>query len=189
MSRDRSSALLCRRHGGGFALLDLLIALTILGILFGIVIPSLKNAVARVQATSARSALTATLFDAQRNATVVGREIVVCPAAGEQCIGGQDWSRGWIVFIDHNSDRLHGPGEQIVRHEDELPAGVRLYGTAGRQRIVYQPNGGSAGTNITFTLCDRRGPKSAQALVLSNGARLRHDRAKPAAAAACAAGL
>lgn len=188
MSSDRHLPLRYK-HAGGFTLLELLIALTILGILLGIAIPALKNAVARVQSTSARSAITGTLFDAQRNATVVGREIVVCPAIGEQCIGGQDWSHGWIAFIDHDSDRLHGPGDQIVRREDELPAGVRLHGTAGRQRIVYQPNGGSAGTNITFTLCDRRGPKSAQALVLSNGARLRHDRAKPAAAAACAAGL
>jgi len=188
MSCDRTPPLRCR-HTGGFTLLELLIALTILGILLGIAIPALKNAVARVQATSARSAITATLFDAQRNATVVGREIVVCPAAGEQCIGGHDWSHGWIAFIDYDNNRLRGLGEQIVRREDELPAGVRLHGTNGRPRIVYQPNGGSAGTNITFTLCDRRGPKSAQALVLSNGARLRHERAKPAAAAACAAGL
>ena len=188
MSCDRSPSPL-RRRPGGFTLLDLLIALAILGILFGIAIPALKNAVARVQATSARSAITATLFDAQRNATVVGREIVVCPATETQCMGGQDWSHGWIAFIDHDSDRLRGPGEQIVRREAELPAGVRLHGTAGRPRIVYQPNGGSAGTNITFTLCDRRGPKSAQALVLSNGARLRHERAKPAAAATCASGL
>jgi type IV fimbrial biogenesis protein FimT len=188
MSRNRSPAL-SRRPACGFTLLELLIALTILGILLGIVIPGLKNAVARVQSTSVRSAITATLFDAQRNATVVGREIVVCPATETQCTGGQDWSRGWIAFIDHNSDGLRGPGEQIIRRETELPAGVRLHGTNGRPRIVYQPNGGSAGTNITFTLCDRRGAKSAQALVLSNGARLRHERAKPAPAAACANGL
>ena len=63
----------------GFTLLELLIVLAILGILFGIAIPSLKNAVARVQAGAARSAITATLFDAQRHATVLGREIVICP--------------------------------------------------------------------------------------------------------------
>jgi type IV fimbrial biogenesis protein FimT len=187
MSRDRSPNLY--RRTCGFSLLDLLIALTILGILLGIALPALRNAVARVQATSARTAITATLFDAQRNATVIGREIVVCPATATQCIGGEDWSHGWIAFIDHDSDRLHGPGDQIVRQEEKLPAGVRLHGTSGRPRIVYQPNGGSAGTNITFTLCDRRGPKSAQALILSNGARLRHEPAKPAAAAACANGL
>ena len=172
----------------GFTLLELLIVLAILGILFGIAIPSLKNAVARVQAGAARSAITATLFDAQRHATVLGREIVICPGDA-QCVGGADWSQGWLAFIDLDGNRLHGPGEQIVRREAKLPAGVRLQGNIGRPRIVYQPNGGNAGANITFTLCDRRGPKDALALILSNGGRLRSDRPAPAAAAICATGL
>ena len=187
MSRQRSHAL-CRR-ACGFTLLDLLIAMTIIGILFGIGIPSLKNAVARSQAVSVRSAITTTLFDALRHATVLGREIVVCPASAAQCAGGTDWSHGWIAFIDSDGNRLRSPDEQIVRQQEKLPAGVRLHGTAGRPRIVYQPNGGNAGSNITFTLCDRRGPKHAQALILSNGGRLRSDRAAPAAAAACGNGL
>lgn len=185
MSRPRLAS---RRHVHGFTLLELLIALTIAGILFGIAIPGLKNAVARVQAGSARSAITTTLFDAQRHATVLGQEIVICPGES-QCVGGANWSHGWLAFIDRNGDRMHGPGEQIVRQEPKLPAGVRLHGTVGRPRIVYQPNGGNAGANITFTLCDRRGAKDAVALILSNGGRLRSKRAALPAAAACAAGL
>lgn len=177
------------RRVGGFTLLDLLIAMTILAILLGVAIPGLKNAVARVQAASARSAITTTLFDALRHATVLGREIVVCPASDAQCIGGKDWSQGWIAFIDSDGNRLRSPDEQIVRQQEALPAGVRLHGTIGRPRIVYQPNGGNGGSNVTFTLCDRRGPKHALALILSNGGRLRSDRPAPAAAAACANGL
>lgn len=178
-----------RHRACGFTLLDLLIVMTILGILFGIGVPSLKDAVARSQAVSARSAITTTLFDALRHATVLGREIVVCPASAAQCAGGTDWSDGWIAFIDGDGNRLRSPDEQIVRQQDALPAGVRLHGTVGRPRIVYQPNGGNGGSNITFTLCDRRGPKHALALILSNGGRLRSDRPTPAAAAACTNGL
>ena len=187
MSRQRPPA--THHHAGGFTLLDLVIAVTILGVLMGIVIPSLKDAVARTHSASVRSAITTTLFDALRHATVLGREIVVCPASASQCVGGTDWSLGWIAFIDADGNRLHSPGEQIVRQQEKLPAGVRLYGTVGRPRIVYQPNGGNGGSNITFTLCDRRGPKHAQALILSNGGRLRNERAAPAAAATCANGL
>lgn len=187
MSRQRSPA--PRHRVGGFTLLDLVIAIAILGVLMGIVIPTLKDAVARTQAASARSAITTTLFDALRHATVLGREIVVCPASASQCAGGTDWSPGWIAFIDGDGNRLRSPDEQIVREQEKLPAGVRLHGTIGRPRIVYQPNGGNGGSNITFTLCDRRGPKHALALILSNGGRLRSARAEPAAAAACANGL
>jgi type IV fimbrial biogenesis protein FimT len=176
------------RRPHGFTLLDLLIVLTILGILFGIAIPCLKNAVARVQAGSVRSAMTATLFDAQRHATVLGQEIVICPGES-QCLGGADWSQGWVVFIDRDGSRTLGPDEQIVRREAKLPDSVRLRSSVGRPRIVYQPNGGNAGANITFTLCDRRGAEDALALILSNGGRLRSARPTPAAAASCAAGL
>ena len=173
----------------GFTLLDLLIAMTILCIVFGIAIPGYQNAVARIQAGSARTALTTTLFDAQRHGTVLGREIVVCPASGDQCVGGRDWSLGWIAFVDHDGNRLRGPGEQLVRRQEALSERVGLLGSVGRPRIVYQPNGGNSGSNITFTLCDRRGPRDALALILSNGGRLRSDRPNPAAAEACVAGL
>ncbi len=178
-----------RQRAGGFTLLDFLIAIIILGILMGIVVPTLKDAVARIHAASARSAITTTLFDALRHATVLGREIVICPASGAQCAGGVDWSPGWIAFIDTDGNRLRSPGERIVRQQEALPAGIRLHGTPGRPRIVYQPNGGNGGSNITFTLCDRRGPKHAKALILSNGGRLRAGRAARARAAACAKGL
>ncbi len=187
MSRQHFS--MPRHRAVGFTLLDLVVAITILCILLGIALPAFKDAVARIHAASTRSAIATTLFDALRHATVLGREIVVCPASATQCAGGTDWSPGWIAFIDGDGNRLRGPDEQIVRQQQALPAGVRLHGTIGRQRIVYQPNGGNGGSNITFTLCDRRGPKHAQALILSNGGRLRSERAKPAAAAICANGL
>lgn len=188
MSRHRSPSLR-RSRAGGFTLIDLLIATIILGIVLGIAIPALKDTVARVQASSARSAITVTLFDALRHATVLGREVVICPASDTQCAGGKDWSHGWIAFIDGDGNRQRSPGEQIVRQQTALPASVRLHGTVGRPRIVYQPNGGNAGSNVTYTLCDRRGPKHALALILSNGGRLRSAPAAPAAAAACANGL
>lgn len=173
----------------GFTLLDLLLALLVIGLVFGLAVPAWTNAVARVHAGTARTAITKTLFDALRNATVIGREVVVCPASGDQCIGGSDWSRGWIAFVDADGDRLHGATETVIDRAAALPRGVRLTGSTGRPRIVYQPYGSNAGSNITFTLCDRRGPDAALALILSNGGRLRADRPTRAAAAACAAAL
>lgn len=173
----------------GFTLLDLVAALAVAGVLLGIALPSARDAVSRVRAGAARAAISATLFDAQRAATVLGQDVAVCPGSGTACLGGQDWSEGWIAFVDGNGDGLRGGDEAILRSEPPLPAGIGLRGTAGRPRIVYHPNGGSAGSNITFTLCDRRGPQEAQALVLSNGGRLRRDRADPGMAAACVAGL
>jgi type IV fimbrial biogenesis protein FimT len=50
---------------------------------------------------------------------------------------------------------------------------------------VFQPNGGNAGSNVTFTLCDGRGAAQARSLVMANDGRLRATPAGAAAARAC----
>lgn len=172
----------------GITLIEVLIVMVVLGLLMGVVFPTVSGAVARVRAVGARAAISTTLFDAQRDATVLGQEVVVCPGL-DGCIGGGDWSHGWLAYVDRNGDRQYGADEPLVHREPALPAGVRLIGSAGRPRIVFQPNGSNAGSNITFTLCDRRGPSRAESLILANGGRFRHDAAPPANAAACMAGL
>lgn len=177
------------RYFAGFSLLDIVIATAIALILFGIAIPSVTHAVSRVRSASAQTAIVGTLFDALRTATVLGQEVVVCPAPGAQCAGGEDWSRGWIAFVDLDGNRLRSPNEPLLRRERALSRDVRLQGTVGRPRIVYQPNGSNAGSNLSFTLCDRRGAAYAVGLVLSNGGRLRTARPAADAAVTCAAAL
>jgi type IV fimbrial biogenesis protein FimT len=50
---------------------------------------------------------------------------------------------------------------------------------------VVQPNGGNAGSNVTFTLCDGRGADQATTLVLANNGRLRSGTPTADAAQAC----
>ncbi len=173
----------------GFTVLDLLIALTIASLLFGIALPSYRAVVSRVHVSAVRSTLTTTLFDSLRDSTIRGQEVVVCPAVQGHCTDGQDWSVGWFAFVDLNGDRSHSANEPILREQRPLDRDVHLRSTAGRPRIVYQPNGSNAGSNVTFTLCDRRGPSEALSLILANNGRLRSQRAPIAAATACAAGL
>jgi multidrug efflux system membrane fusion protein len=73
-------------------------------------------------------------------------------------------------------------GERVVTEGQ-----VRLRSTTGRTRVVYQGNGGNAGSNLTFTLCDGRGPAQARSLVISNAGRVRDAPAMAEAAAATCA--
>ncbi len=171
----------------GFTLLDAMLGMTIAVLIFGIAWPNYRDAVARVHAISARSAMTMTLFGAMRDSTVNGREVVVCPSADEaSCMNGTDWSKGWVAFIDLNGDRSRGGSEPLVGRQPALSGDVRLHSTQGRPQIVFQPNGSNAGSNVTFTLCDRRGPDEALRLVLANNGRLRALPASAGAAMACA---
>ena len=57
--------------------------------------------------------------------------------------------------------------------------------TAGRTRVHYRPDGTSAGSNVTLTVCDRRGRDEATALVINNAGRVRSGKPTESAALAC----
>lgn len=177
-----------RRAILGFGLVDAMLALLVIGLVFGIALPAWNGFVSRSHATAARAALSASLFDAMRESSLGMHPAVVCPDGGGVCAGGTDWSVGWIAFVDRDGNRQRSIGEPLLARYPALPKDVRLIGLAGRQRIAWT-RGGSAGSNTSFTLCDRRGPLQAQRLILSNGGRLRTVPADPGAAAACVAGI
>jgi type IV fimbrial biogenesis protein FimT len=177
------------RKEAGFTLIEAVIALTVATVLFAIAVPAWTNARATVHNGAARAALVGTLLDAIRHAAVTGTEVVICASPGTgRCSGSLEWTGGWIAFADLDGDRLRDANETLLRSAPPLEGGVRLRSTVGRTRLVIQPNGGNAGSNVTFTLCDGRGPSKATTLVLSNSGQMRQGVPTPAAAQACAYG-
>ncbi len=173
----------------GFTLLECLIAMAIAALLFGIALPAASNGLEAARACNARSELLSGLTTASTRAALTSQRTVLCPSLdGVQCSDSEDWSAGWIVFIDPNADRHHDPDERLLQQQGPLAGKVHLRSTVGRTRIVFQGNGGNAGSNVSFTLCDGRGAARAVSLVLSNAGRLREGVPTEAAIAATCAG-
>jgi type IV fimbrial biogenesis protein FimT len=169
----------------GYTLVELLVALALAAILFGIAIPAASGALESTRAATVESNLLASLTRALQRAAVTGTRSVLCPSRdGARCSDGPDWSGGWIAFLDRDGDRERDLEETLLCAEPALPGRVRLRSSTGRTRIVFQGNGGNAGSNVTFTLCDGRGPTRARSLVLSNTGRLRHGTPSAASVAA-----
>ena len=172
----------------GLTHIELLLALLVVAILAGVGLPAWSGGLEAARADSARADLLASLSAAAGRATVTGTRAVLCPSRdAEHCSDDADWSQGWLVFMDPNADRELEGGERVLRRQPALPGHVRLRSTAGRLRIVFQGNGGNAGSNVTFTLCDGRGPAKSRSLILSNQGRLREAPADAEAAAATCA--
>ena len=93
--------------------------------------------------------------------------------------------RAYGPDADIDGDRQRSANETLLQAEPALPRSVHLRSTAGRTRLVFQPNGGNAGSNVTFTLCDGRGAAQATTLVLANDGRLRTGKATASGAEAC----
>ncbi len=177
------------RHAAGVTLIELMIVLSIITVLATMAMPALGSLKQSVASRSARSALSVSINHARIKAAMQGRQVVVCPSLNQiDCEHNLRWQHGWIIFIDGNQNGEHDTNEDIIGVTQSQPSGVAIVSTSGRHRIRYQADGTSDGSNLTLTVCDRRGVKSASTLVVSNSGRLRSGTPTPAqAAAACAA--
>lgn len=177
------------RKDAGFTLIELMVAVAIVAILLGVGVPTWRSIVAATHSSSARESLYEATLAAGNHAMVAGNAAVLCASAdGVQCSGSSDWSHGWIAFSDANHDRTRGSDERLLRVQGALSGGVHLRGTAGRTRLVFQPMGGTPGSNVTFTLCDQRGPAKASTVVMANNGRLRLSTPSQQAALDCVYG-
>lgn len=174
-------------HGStkGFTLIEALTCMVVVCTLTAAAVPAWSSILARSHAATARAALLTSLTASISHAAVTGAEVVLCPATDAGCADSWDWSGGWIAYADIDGDRRRDPGEPLVHRQAALHDGVRLLTSKGRKRLVFQPNGGNAGSNVTFTLCAGRKDAKPALLVLSNRGRLSARQLPASQAARC----
>ena len=171
----------------GFTLTQTLLVAAILAVLLALALPSLKRAIASVHASTARGDMIESLMASSRHALAAQRNVILCPSQdGASCTeGSTDWSNGWIAYLDENGTRERSSTGPIILRKPSLKGSTRLLSSTGRTRLVFQPRGDNAGSNVTFTLCDRHGAIRASTLVLANTGRWRSAVPSPEAAQAC----
>jgi len=168
----------------GIGLLQVVAALALSGLLAGVAWPALATAYARARFGQAAVAMGESVLAANRVAVAAGAATVLCPAAGDGCLPTSDWSRGWLLFADLDGDRRFGPGDTVLRRQPPLPDDIRLSSNLGRRHAVFQPDGSSAGSNLTFIACSRSRTLGLR-LVLSNEGRFRAAPADPEQIQSC----
>ena len=163
-----------RRTPYGWTLIELMIALAILGILAGFAVSSVSSFMQAARSSAAHTDLLASLTRARGAATTHERDVRVCPSAdGATCADSYHWESGWIVYVDANNNNRKDASDPIIGSYPKLGDGVRLITSTGRRTIEFQPSGGNGGSNATFTICDRRGASKAKAFAMSNTGGLR----------------
>ncbi len=176
-----------RHRNAGFTLIEAVVSMSVIGILAGIAVPAMQGAAEAGRSGTAKGALAESWMLSTTHAANTGSEVVLCPGDANGCRGGIDWSRGWIAYADIDGNRVRGSNETLLAETGPLGGKVHLRSTAGRTRVVFQPNGGNAGSNITWTLCDGRGAEHATTFVVANDGRIRTGTPTATAAHACMA--
>lgn len=131
----------------GFTLLELLITLIIASILLSYAIPSFRDFGLRQKVTNESNEMLSDLMFARVTAIKEGQSVVVLSN------NGNDWSRGWRIFIDNNRDLTFNAGDIPLRLKQLTNKNISLTGTSSS--IVYTNLGNAQALNsIVITHAD-----------------------------------
>lgn len=164
-----------RRPQQGFTLLELLVALAIAGVLFGVAVPSMNTLLTTMRVHGASHQLTAEFALARALAISRNTPVTACPSDGQRCLAGSDWSDGWIVFTDPGRRNQPDSPDAIVSHHQARRDGIRIHSTQGRPRLRYLPTGMSGGSNLTVSICNAN--RLHARIIVNNAGRTRSERA------------
>ena len=171
----------------GFTLIELLMATAILGILIALSLPSFQDTIESMNTNSQIKVLLTTLNFARSEAIKRGGNVAICASNDGTDCDANDWSEGWIVFVNANgaADGNTGSvvaGNTILRVFDSLGANSVLTFTVNL--FEYNSLGFSdTGGVQTFLICpssnNANNARSIEIAVSGRGRRIEGGLACP----------
>ena len=150
-----------KRRSAGFTVTEVVMVMTIMGVLVGIGLPSFKYVTTSNRISSEINGLLGDMQFARSQAIKQGQTVTICASAdGATCSGANTWHLGWIVFMDVNNNQTVAAATDILRiqpkfnsHDTLIPvAPAATFSSASFNRMGYAPTG-VAGT-FTINLHD-----------------------------------
>ena len=177
------------RHRG-FTLIELMIAVCVVGMLLAAVIPNMRTFLRNNQLSggvndmlhSIQTARTEAIKRQNGNVVICGTSTPTVADAAMAC----DYAtfKGWFVFQDTNGNWQHDAAEPVIQRHDLLDANVTVKTDANARIVSFAPTGfaNPAGLRVpmrTLVVCDSRGVQqvgntaTARALFISTTGRAR----------------
>lgn len=149
----------------GFTLTELMVTISIAGIMLAVAVPSLHSFILDNRLASQSTEFTGALAMARSEASRRSSRMVVSPAAS-------GFDGGWKIWADTNGNTLLDAGEAVLRIHEDLH-GNTLTSSGAVSPIVYLPSGFmdmTAGASRIFQLCDKRsGEKGREIRIAATG--------------------
>lgn len=159
---------------GGFTAIELLMVITIMGVLAALAAPSFTPTIERWRIRQAVEEMTSTIYYARSEAIKRGGNITVikntlsaeCPQADT----AQEWSCGWRVFVDTNDNGTQQATEETLQ-TSPAPSRVNVMNTStvgqtrfrvdrwgqinglGAQGFTFSPVGSGVSSPFVTSLC------------------------------------
>jgi type IV fimbrial biogenesis protein FimT len=145
----------------GFTVTEVVMVMTIIGIVAAIGIPSFKYVTTSNRISSEINGLLGDMQFARSQAIKEGQTVTVCTSSdGATCLtggAGNTWSTGWIVFLDSNHNQQVDTGEQVIRIQPPFSGTDTMISSISLAAVTYNRMGYAptyTGTTININLHD-----------------------------------
>jgi type IV fimbrial biogenesis protein FimT len=137
------------RRQRGFNLLELMVGITVLGVLLGLGVPSFTQMIRNNRLVEQSNSMVTALNYARSEALKRGFRVSACPGAGSACSGGTDWNAGVLVFTDDSGTiGTRDSTDAVLQAWPASTAGFVAGGGVSPASITFLPTGAQAAAQI-----------------------------------------
>ena len=141
----------------GFSLIELMVVLTVVGILAVLAVPGYRTMVQNSQLQAQRDGLVSALRYARSSALNQNVSTEVCPFGSPSSTGcGGSWANGWIVVLNPNGNPATPATALLQSIPNTMVNGPSISSPNGVAAIEFSPVG-LVLTPAEFVICDSRG--------------------------------
>jgi type IV fimbrial biogenesis protein FimT len=146
----------------GFTLLELMLVVTIAGLLLGFGVPAMGNFFRNARITGAANDVMGALHFARSEAIKRRVPVTLCtsidPLNNNPVCAASAFLTGWIAFVDPNQNGQRDAGEAVLLQREPMPGAITARSSANPFRVTYLMNGFALNPNAAqLVLCDERG--------------------------------
>lgn len=162
------------RKTKGFTLIECLIAIAVLSITLTAGFNGLQSLLIKQRVAAYSGQLLQSVHTARQYAILRSKSVTICASEnGTTCV--DDWSKGHMIFIDQNSDRVRDENEAVLNHihgnQTSDPVSWKSFKAAST--LQFLPTGITNHQNGTFTVCGNGTAKYARAVIITKMGRPR----------------
>jgi len=145
-----------RVRSRGFTLVELMVTITVGGILLAIAAPSFRSYVQNSRLTSEADSMIYSLNLARDEAVKDDTTIEVCASSdGATCVG--TWANGWIVVCPANCPAGLGAAPAVLQVSPAVSTGNTVTEEISGATAINYSSSGQTGSQYQFVFCDNRG--------------------------------
>lgn len=151
-----------KKAQSGFTLLELMLVVTIAGLLLGFGVPAMGNFFRNARITGAANDVMGGLHFARSEAIKRRVPVTLCTSAdplnNNPVCDASPLLTGWVAFVDPNQNGQRDAAEVVLLQHEPMPDTITARSSANPFRVTYLLNGFALNPNAAqLVLCDERG--------------------------------